>query len=104
MRPVDDTGNTENIDNAEVKAEVKTVPGGSDITPAAQPREEKRGLGPVGYVGLIAAAGLLFISVCGIVLMFTKAFFHSDSAFFVQLALEQIKSGKLFPPDMCYST
>ena len=44
----------------------------------------------------------LFASVCGIVFMFTKAFFHSDSAFYVQLAVEQMKSGKLFPPGMIY--
>ena len=46
----------------------------------------------------------LFASVCGIIFLFTKAFFHSDSAFYVQLALEQIRSGKLFPPGMSYST
>ena len=53
---------------------------------------------------MLLAAGAMFASVCGIVFAFTKAFFHSDSAFYVQLALEQIKSGKLFPPGMCYST
>ena len=47
---------------------------------------------------------VLFASICGIIFAFTKAFFHSDSAFFVQLAVEQMKSGKLFPPGMCYST
>ena len=64
----------------------------------------KDGLGKPGIGILAAAMAALFISVCGIILMFTKAFFHSDSAFYVQLALEQMKSGKLFPPGMCYST
>ncbi|MDO5456581.1 MAG: hypothetical protein Q4F25_06680, partial [Eubacteriales bacterium] len=65
---------------------------------------EKTGLGRFGgFLMTIAAAGL-FLSVCGIVLLFTKAFFHSDSAFYVQLALEQLRSGKLFPPGMYYST
>ena len=62
------------------------------------------GLGKSGLFILAAAMAALFISVCGIVFLFTKAFFHSDSAFYVQLAVEQMKSGKLFPPGMCYST
>ena len=62
------------------------------------------GLGTPGLLMTCAVMAALFVSVCGIILKFTKAFFHSDSAFYVQLALEQIKSGKLFPPGMCYST
>lgn len=62
------------------------------------------GLGRFGSGLLFACMIALFMSMCGIVFMFTKAFFHSDSAFYVQLAVEQIKSGKLFPPGMCYST
>lgn len=46
----------------------------------------------------------LFISMSGIILAFSKYFFNSDSAFFSLLAVEQIKSGKLFPPGMNYST
>lgn len=62
------------------------------------------GPGKAGESLLFACMIALFISVCGIIFMFTKAFFHSDSAFYVQLAVEQIKSGKIFPPGMCYST
>lgn len=65
---------------------------------------EKTGLGKFGEGLLFACMIALFISVCGIIFMFTKAFFHSDSAFYVQLAVEQMKSGKLFPDGMCYST
>ena len=65
---------------------------------------EKWGPGRSGERLLLACMIALFVSVCGIIFLFTKAFFHSDSAFYVQLALEQIKSGKLFPPGMCYST
>ena len=65
---------------------------------------EKTGLGKYGEGLLFACMIALFISVCGIIFMFTKAFFHSDSAFYVQLAVEQMKSGKLFPDGMCYST
>ena len=65
---------------------------------------EKTGPGWFGNNLLFACMIALFVSMCGIVFLFTKAFFHSDSAFYVQLALEQIKSGKLFPPGMCYST
>ena len=65
---------------------------------------EKTGPGRFGNNLLFACMIALFVSMCGIVFLFTKAFFHSDSAFYVQLALEQIKSGKLFPPGMCYST
>lgn len=46
----------------------------------------------------------LFISMCGIILAFSKYFFNSDSAFFPLLASEQIKSHSLFPPGMNYST
>ena len=70
---------------------------------AAKP-VEKWGPGRSGERLLLACMIALFVSVCGIIFLFTKAFFHSDSAFYVQLALEQIKSGKLFPPGMCYST
>ncbi len=62
------------------------------------------GAGPFGEKLLFACMIALFVSMCGIIFMFTRAFFHSDSAFYVQLALEQIKSGKLFPEGMCYST
>lgn len=62
------------------------------------------GLGKSGTMILLVSMLALFVSMCGIVFLFTKAFFHSDSAFYVQLALEQLKSGKLFPPGMCYST
>ncbi len=62
------------------------------------------GPGKAGESLLFACMIALFVSVCGIIFMFTKAFFHSDSAFYVQLAVEQIKSGKFFPPGMCYST
>ena len=62
------------------------------------------GLGRTGNTILLACMMILFVSMCGIVFKFTKAFFHSDSAFYVQLAVEQLKSGKLFPPGMCYST
>ena len=65
---------------------------------------EKIGPGKGGDGLLFACMIALFVSICGIVFMFTKAFFHSDSAYFVQLAVEQMKSGKLFPPGMCYST
>lgn len=65
---------------------------------------EKWGPGRSGERILFVCMIALFASVCGIIFLFTKAFFHSDSAFYVQLALEQIKSGKLFPPGMCYST
>ena len=65
---------------------------------------EQNGVGRSGGVFLFVCMAALFVSVCGIIFLFTKAFFHSDSAFFVQLAVEQIKSGKLFPPGMCYST
>ena len=65
---------------------------------------EKWGPGKSGERLLLACMIALFASVCGIIFLFTKAFFHSDSAFYVQLALEQIKSGKIFPPGMCYST
>jgi hypothetical protein len=64
----------------------------------------RNGLGKSGTVILLVSMLALFVSMCGIVFLFTKAFFHSDSAFYVQLALEQLKSGKLFPPGMCYST
>ena len=65
---------------------------------------EKWGTGRSGERLLLAGMIALFVSVCGIIFLFTKAFFHSDSAFYVQLALEQMRSGKLFPPGMCYST
>ena len=65
---------------------------------------EKTGLGRSGENLLTLCMIALFASACGIVFLFTKAFFHSDSAFYVQLAVEQMKSGKLFPPGMCYST
>ena len=65
---------------------------------------EKWGPGRSGERLLLAGMIALFVSVCGIIFLFTKAFFHSDSAFYVQLALEQMKSGKIFPPGMCYST
>ena len=74
------------------------------ITAAKSARIEQDGLGKAGTGVLAAAMAALFASVCGIIFLFTKAFFHSDSAFYVQLALEQLKSGKLFPPGMCYST
>ena len=64
----------------------------------------RNGLGKSGTMILLVSMLVLFVSMCGIVFLFTKAFFHSDSAFYVQLALEQLKSGKLFPPGMCYST
>ncbi len=64
----------------------------------------RNGLGKSGTMILLVSMLALFVSMCGIVFLFTKAFFHSDSAFYVQLALEQLKSGKLFPPGMCYST
>lgn len=64
----------------------------------------RNGLGKSGTMILLISMLALFVSMCGIVFLFTKAFFHSDSAFYVQLALEQLKSGKLFPPGMCYST
>lgn len=64
----------------------------------------RNGLGKSGTMILLVSMLVLFVSMCGIVFQFTKAFFHSDSAFYVQLALEQLKSGKLFPPGMCYST
>ena len=64
----------------------------------------RNGLGKSGTMILLVSMLALFVSMCGIVFQFTKAFFHSDSAFYVQLALEQLKSGKLFPPGMCYST
>lgn len=64
----------------------------------------RNGLGKSGTMILLVSMLALFMSMCGIVFLFTKAFFHSDSAFYVQLALEQLKSGKLFPPGMCYST
>ena len=64
----------------------------------------RNGLGKSGTMILLISMLVLFVSMCGIVFQFTKAFFHSDSAFYVQLALEQLKSGKLFPPGMCYST
>ena len=63
---------------------------------------EKTGLGRSGENLLTLCMIALFASVCGIVFLFTKAFFHSDSAFYVQLAVEQMKSGKLFPPGMIY--
>jgi len=63
----------------------------------------RNGLGKSGTMILLVSMLALFVSMCGIVFLFTKAFFHSDSAFYVQLALEQLKSGKLFPPGMCYS-
>ena len=62
------------------------------------------GAGQRGERFLFLCMIALFASICGIIFAFTKAFFHSDSAFFVQLAVEQMKSGKLFPPGMCYST
>lgn len=62
------------------------------------------GPGQFGESLLFICMIALFASICGIIFAFTKAFFHSDSAFFVQLAVEQMKSGKLFPPGMCYST
>ena len=65
---------------------------------------EKWGPGRSGERFLFVCMLALFASVCGIIFLFTKAFFHSDSAFYVQLALEQMRSGKLFPPGMCYST
>lgn len=65
---------------------------------------ERTGLGNPGGILMLAGMVALFVSVCGIIFLFTKAFFHSDSAYFVQLAVEQMKSGKLFPPGMCYST
>lgn len=74
------------------KAEVKKV-----RTPVFGP-------GKFGERLLFVCMIALFASICGIIFAFTKAFFHSDSAFFVQLAVEQMKSGKLFPPGMCYST
>ena len=67
-------------------------------------RRERTGLGNPGGFLMLAGMAALFGSVCGIIFLFTKAFFHSDSAYFVQLAVEQMKSGKLFPPGMCYST
>lgn len=67
-------------------------------------RRTRNGLGGFGNTALIVFMAVFFVSMCGIIFKFTKAFFHSDSAFYVQLALEQIKSGKLFPPGMCYST
>ena len=73
-------------------------------TKAAVPAVERKGPGRFGENLLFMCMIVLFVSVCGIVFLFTKAFFHSDSAFYVQLALEQMKSGKLFPPGMCYST
>ncbi len=83
------------------------APAAEEATPAVKetaPAAVKLGLGKAGGFLMLLAAGAMFASVCGIVFAFTKAFFHSDSAFYVQLALEQIKSGKLFPPGMCYST
>ena len=71
---------------------------------AARALSEKTGLGKHGEGLLFACMIALFVSMCGIIFMFTKAFFHSDSAFYVQLAVEQMKSGKLFPEGMCYST
>lgn len=64
----------------------------------------KNGLGRAGLILLCISAAGLFASICGIIFAFTKAFFHSDSAFYVQLAVEQMKTGKLFPPGMSYST
>ena len=72
--------------------------------PAKKTRRARIGLGNRGLVLLLICMAALFASVCGIVFLFTKAFFHSDSAFYVQLAVEQMRSGRLFPPGMCYST
>ena len=85
------------------KESVKKKPVEKKKKMAVKPAE-KWGPGKSGERLLLACMIALFASVCGIIFLFTKAFFHSDSAFYVQLALEQIKSGKIFPPGMCYST
>ena len=85
------------------KESVKKKPVEKKKKMAVKPAE-KWGPGKSGERLLFACMIALFASVCGIIFLFTKAFFHSDSAFYVQLALEQIKSGKIFPPGMCYST
>ena len=91
---------TEEKKTEEKKADTKKKKTAS----AVKALSEKTGLGKYGEGLLFACMIALFISVCGIIFMFTKAFFHSDSAFYVQLAVEQMKSGKLFPDGMCYST
>ena len=85
------------------KESVKKKPVEKKKKMAVKPAE-KWGPGKAGERLLFACMIALFASVCGIIFLFTKAFFHSDSAFYVQLALEQMKSGKIFPPGMCYST
>ena len=67
-------------------------------------QKDKNGLGTFGRLLMLVCLAAFAVSACGIIFSFTKAFFHSDSAFYVQLAVEQMKSGKLFPPGMCYST
>ena len=71
---------------------------------AAPARQPENGLGRAGLILLSISAAGLFASICCIIFAFTKAFFHSDSAYYVQLAVEQMKTGKLFPPGMSYST
>ena len=71
---------------------------------AAPVRQQENGLGRAGLILLSICAAGLFASICCIIFAFTKAFFHSDSAYYVQLAVEQMKTGKHFPPGMSYST
>ena len=75
-----------------------------EIKEAKKTRRPALGPGRAGEGFFFVCMLALFASICGIIFAFTKAFFHSDSAFFVQLAVEQMKTGKLFPPGMCYST
>ncbi len=45
-----------------------------------------------------------FVFVIATIVKFMPMKFHSDSAFYVLLAKEQMASGSMFPPGMCYST
>lgn len=53
------------------------------------------------YVAIIILVGIMVMAT---IIRFMPMDFTSDSAFYLLLAREQIGSGQMFPPGMCYST
>ena len=69
---------------------------------AARALSEKTGLGKHGEGLLFACMIALFVSMCGIIFMFTKAFFHSDSAFYVHGTLCEVPQSDPDPDPGCH--